>query len=89
VRNPGIQFSVWAMMIGTAVIACFLAFEIFLYDVATRQIVLHGEPSASEVFLLWVAMNLPIVGIPLLVAYAYFHKRTCEDTDRHGDEEGG
>jgi hypothetical protein len=34
-------------------------------------------------------MNLPIVGIPLLVAYAYFHNRTCEDADRHGDEEGG
>jgi hypothetical protein len=89
VHNPVIQFKVWAMMIGTAVIACFLAFEIFLYDVATREIVLHGEPSGSEIFLLWVAMNLPIVGIPLLVAYAYFHNRTCEDADRHGDEEGG
>ena len=86
-HNPVIQFKVWAMMIGTAVIACFLAFEIFLYDVATREIVLHGEPSGSEIFLLWVAMNLPIVGIPLLVAHAYRNNRKSDDVDRHADGE--
>jgi hypothetical protein len=61
-----------------------------LYDVATREIVLHGEPSWSEVFILWIAMNLPIVVIPLLVAYAYFHNRKCDDVDRHvdGEEDG-
>jgi hypothetical protein len=89
VRNPGIQFKVWAMMIGTAVIACFLAFELFLFDVATRQIVIHANsPSWSEVFMLWIAMNLPIVVVPLLVAYAYLHNRKCDDVDRQGDEDG-
>jgi TRAP-type C4-dicarboxylate transport system permease small subunit len=90
VRNPGIQFKVWAMMIGTAVIACFLAFELFLYDVATRQIVIHANtPSWSEVFMLWIAMNLPIVVIPLLLAYAYFHNQQCDDVDRQRDDDGG
>ena len=38
-RNPGIQFKVWVMMIGTALIAVFLAFEMYLFDYATRQFV--------------------------------------------------
>jgi hypothetical protein len=90
VRNPGLQFKVWVMMIGTALIAVFLAFEMYLFDFAARQFVFTvNQERWSEVFMLWFAMNLPIVVVPLLLAYAYFHNRTCEDTDRHGDEEGG
>ena len=84
-RNPGIQFRVWTMMIATAVIACVLALELFLFDYATQA----KAPRSSEVFMLWIAMNLPIVVVPLLLTYAYFHNRTCEDADRHGDEDGG
>jgi TRAP-type C4-dicarboxylate transport system permease small subunit len=86
VRNPGIQFKVWVLMIGTAVIACFLAFELYLYDVATRQIVIHANtPSWSDVYMLWIAMNLPIVVVPILVAFAYFHNQKCDEVDRHAD----
>jgi hypothetical protein len=88
VRNPGIQFKVWAMMIGTALIACFLAFEMYLFDLATRQFVFTvNSEKWSEVFMLWVAMNLPIVVVPLLLAYAYFHNRKSDDVDRNGDED--
>jgi len=88
VRNPGIQFKVWAMMIATAVVACFLAFEMFLFDVATREIVIHANtPSWPDVVMLWIAMNLPIVVVPLLIAYAYLHNRKCDDFDRHVDGE--
>jgi hypothetical protein len=90
VRNPGIQFKVWVMMIGTAVIACFLAFEMYLFDFAARQFVFTvNQEKWSDVLMLWCVMNLPIVIVPLLLTYAYLHNRTCEDADRHGDEEGG
>jgi hypothetical protein len=89
VRNPGIQFKVWVLMTATAVIACFLAFEIFLFEVATREIVSHGgAESWSEIFVLWIAMNLPIVVVPLLVAYAYLQNRKYDDVDRQRDEDG-
>ena len=79
-RNPGIQFKVWVMMIGTALIAVFLAFEMYLFDYATRQFVFTvNAPKWSEVIMLWIAMNLPIVVVPLLVAYAYLHNRKCDD----------
>jgi membrane protein YdbS with pleckstrin-like domain len=83
VRNPGIQFKVWAMMIATAVIACFLAVEIFLFDFATQA----KTPRWSEVFMLWIAINLPIVVVPLLLAYAYFYNQKCDDLDGHVDDD--
>jgi TRAP-type C4-dicarboxylate transport system permease small subunit len=88
VRNPGIQFKVWAMMIATAVIACFLAFEIFLFDVATRQLVMHADTSSwNGIFMLWITLNLPIIVVPLLLAYAYFHNRKCDEVDGHVDDD--
>jgi hypothetical protein len=88
VRNPGIQFKVWAMMIGTAVIACLLALEMYLFDFATRQYVFTvGRERWSEILMLWIVMNLPIVAVPLLLAFAYFHNRECDDVDRHVDGE--
>jgi cell shape-determining protein MreD len=82
VRNPGIQFKVWTMMTAVAVIACFLAVEIFLFDLATQA----KTPRWSEVFMLWSAINLPIVVVPLLLAYAYFHNRKCDEVDGHVDD---
>jgi uncharacterized membrane protein len=83
VRNPGIQFKVWTMMTAVAVIACFLAVEIFLFDFATQA----KTPRRSEVFMLWIAMNLPIIVVPLLLAYAYFHNRKCDEVDGHVDDD--
>jgi branched-subunit amino acid transport protein AzlD len=89
VRNPGIQFKVWVMMIGTALIAVFLAFEMYLFDYAARQFrFVVNSPRWSEVFMLWIAMNLPIVVVPLLVAYAYLNNRKRDDVDRQRDEDG-
>ena len=87
-RNPGIQFNVWVMMIGTALIAVFLAFEMYLFDYVTRQFVFTvNGPKWSEVFTLWIAINLPIVVVPLLVAYAYFHNRKCDEVDQQRDDD--
>jgi multisubunit Na+/H+ antiporter MnhB subunit len=73
------------MMIATAVIACALALELFLFDFATQA----KAPRWSEVLMLWIAMNLPIVVVPLLLAYAYLYNQKCDDINRHDDEEGG
>ena len=80
--NPVIQFRVWTMMIVTAVIACFFALELFLFDYATQEKMARWP----EVFTLWIAMNLPVVVVPLLLAYAYFHNQKCDDIDRNADD---